>query len=126
MATPNAKRPNGHTCILACCGASNLGQVCAHAAMELAEERFCEMICTAAIAARQKWAVDRVRAAERVVALNGCDCRCVNRILKDVGRSDFAAVVAVDLAIDKSPGFFAHTYEVEKVKETARRAVVEA
>jgi uncharacterized metal-binding protein len=113
-------------CILACSGGNNLGQTCNQAAQELAEEGFGEVICACAIGARTPWAVERVRRADAVVALNGCDARCVSRILRDVGRADFSTVVAGDLAIDKSPGFFTHTYEVEKVKEAARRALVEA
>jgi uncharacterized metal-binding protein len=125
-AQPAHEHPNGHTYLLACSGASNLGQVCNQAALELAEEGFAEMICTSAIGARQRWAVEQIRQASHVIALNGCDRRCVCRLLKDVGRDTFASVVATDLAIDKSPGFFTHTYEVEKVKEAARRALVEA
>jgi len=123
---PAQRRPTGHTYLLACSGASNLGQVCDQAAQELAEEGFGEMLCTAAVGARQKWAVEEIRRADHVVAVNGCDSRCVDRILKDIGRDVVASVVATDLAIDKSPGFFAHTYEVEKVKEAVRRALVEA
>lgn len=127
MATqPTRRHPNGRTFLLSCSGASNLGQVCNQAALELAEENFGEMICTVALGARQKWAVEQIRRANHVVALNGCDRRCVCRILRDVGRTVQTCVIATDLAIDKSPGFFPHTYEVEKVKEAARRALVEA
>jgi len=127
MSTQGArKRTNRKICILSCSGASNLGQVANQAALELVEEGFGEGICTAAVGARVKWAVERLRDAGKIVAINGCDSECARKILKDIGRDDAVHVTTSELGIDKSPGFFMHTYEVEKVKEAVRRAVVEA
>ena len=123
---PARKRNNRKATLLACSGASNLGQVANQAALELAEEGFCEILCAAAIGARIKWAVERLRDAPLVVSINGCESQCARKILNDIGRPDVPCVTASDLEIEKSPGFFTHTYEVEKVKEAVRRAIVEA
>ena len=109
--------------MLSCTGAPHQGQLANQATLELIEDNFDHMLCVAAVGARQKAAVEMVRGASIVLTINGCEARCVNRILKDLGRTDIRSVTVNDLDIPKHPGFFCSTEELERVKEAVRRAL---
>jgi uncharacterized metal-binding protein len=93
--------------------------------MELTEEHFGEMFCVTAVGARIKRAVLTLREARDIIAINGCDSRCVTRLLKDLGLKNTCSVSAAALGVEKRPGFFSHVFEVERIKEAAIRALVE-
>ena len=121
---PKKKRNRLKILVLSCSGASNMGQLANQAAVEMVQENFGHMLCTAAVGARQKAAVDLVRNSAIVLTINGCTSRCVDRILRDINRTDVRSVTITDLGIAKRPGFFCATEEVERVKEAVRRALV--
>jgi uncharacterized metal-binding protein len=121
---PHKKQNSAPILLLACSGASNMGQLANQAALEMVEENFGHMLCTAALGARMKSAVERVRSASIVLTINGCESGCVDRVLKDLGRTDVRSVTVTETGIAKRPGFFCPTDEVERVKEAVRRALV--
>jgi uncharacterized metal-binding protein len=123
---PNRKREAPIIYILACSGGSNLGQIANQAAVELAEENLGRIMCVPAVASRVNASVQEIRRVSIVITIEGCDCHCIGRILKGLGRTDVRKVVVSAAGIEKRPGFSCPTEDVERVKEAVRRVIVEA
>ena len=101
--------------VVACSGASNLGQIANQAAVELAREGFCKMFCLAAVGAHIN---NFVFSAQNVnlVAIDGCPVGCSMRLLEHADVPVGSYVVVQNLRIEKRTDSLFDTDEVEKVK----------
>jgi len=108
--------------ILACSGASNLGQLANRAAVELTREGFGKMSCLAAIGAHLDNFVHSARNAPTLVAIDGCPVGCARHALEHAGISLQTYVLLYDLGIEKTKDTILDPADVEKVKAAVREA----
>jgi len=62
--------------VFACSGASDVGAVADQAARRVSRMKLASMGCLAAVANRLDFAMDPVRAAERIIVIDGCPENC--------------------------------------------------
>ncbi len=108
--------------ILACSGASNLGQLANQAAVELTREGFGKMSCLAAVGAHIDHFVQSVQKADTLVVIDGCAVHCAKRSLDHAGVTLSCYVVLYDLGLEKTMNTTLDPAEVEKVKSAVRDA----
>jgi uncharacterized metal-binding protein len=108
--------------ILACSGASNLGQLSNQAAVELTREGFGKMFCLAAVGAHLGSFVQAAKKAHHLVAIDGCPVACVKHLLQHAEVPVHAYVVLYDLGIEKTGNTVLIPEEVEKVKDAVKAA----
>jgi uncharacterized metal-binding protein len=113
---------NKEIMILACSGASSVGQLSNQAAVELTHEGFGKMICLAAVGAHLGSFVQAARKAKSMVAIDGCPLCCVKRLLEHAEVPLGAHVVLYDLGIEKTMDTVLVRDEVEKVKAAIKEA----
>jgi uncharacterized metal-binding protein len=102
--------------ILACSGASNLGQLSNQAAVELTREGFGKMFCLAGIGAHLSGFVQSAKDVPALVAIDGCQVACAKKILEHADVPLKAYVAISDLGIEKNMDTNLKREEVEKVK----------
>lgn len=113
---------NKEIMILACSGASNLGQLANQAAVELTREGFGKMSCLAAVGAHLGSFVQAAKKAQHIVAIDGCPVACAKHLLEHAEVPLHAYVVLYDLGIEKTANTVLVPDEVEKVKGAVKDA----
>jgi len=108
--------------ILACSGASNVGQLSNQAAVELAREGFGKMFCLAGIGAHLSGFVQSAKDVPAMVAIDGCPVACAKKILEHAEIPLRAYVAVTDLGIEKNKDTDLTREQVEKVKVAAKQA----
>ncbi len=106
--------------ILACSGASNVGQLSNQAALELTKEGFGSMYCLAGIGAAISGFVQSARDVDEMVVIDGCPIGCARGVLKQQGVSERNYLVVTDLGFKKSKKFDLDPLAVKKVKDAVR------
>jgi uncharacterized metal-binding protein len=71
--------------LLPCSGASNCGQIANHVAVKLTEDGYGTMYCLAGIGAHDSAMIEKAKAANRIVAIDGCSILCAKRTLEHAG-----------------------------------------
>ena len=112
----NCCNPSTNTMILSCSGASNLGQLSNHAAVELSREGFGKMFCLAGIGAHLSGFVQSARDVPAMVAIDGCPVGCAKKILEHAEVPIRAYLTISDLGFEKNADTNLDQTEVEKVK----------
>jgi uncharacterized metal-binding protein len=120
----NCCTSKGDIMILACSGASNVGQLSNRAAVELTQEGFGRMFCLAGIGADLSGFVQSAKDAPRMVAIDGCDVGCAKATLErvEVPLKDY--IVLTSLGIEKNKDFDLKHHEVRRVKDEIKKFVV--
>jgi uncharacterized metal-binding protein len=108
--------------ILACSGASNVGQLSNQAAVELTREGFGQMFCLAAIGAHLEKFVRYAKNVPAMVAIDGCSVGCIRAILEraDVPLGNY--IVLTELGFEKNMNSILEEADIEKVKQAVRSA----
>ena len=117
----NCCATNGNIMILACSGASNVGQISNQAAVELTQEGYGKMYCLAGVGGLLSGFVRSAKNAPQMVAIDGCPIGCAKVILEkgDVPLKSY--LVVTELGIEKDHDFNLKKEEINKVKEAVRR-----
>jgi uncharacterized metal-binding protein len=89
--------------ILPCAGQANTGQLTNLAAIQLVEEGYGKMVCTALLATGNEGLVKSARNAEEVVILDGCPLVCASKIAECQGVKAGQHIVVTELGITKGP-----------------------
>lgn len=108
--------------ILACSGASNLGQLSNQAAVELAREGFGKMFCLAGIGAHLSGFVQSAKDVPAMVAIDGCPVACAKKVLEHAEIPLRGYLAVSDLGIEKNMDTNLKPDEVEKVKSAVKDA----
>lgn len=107
--------------IVACSGASNVGQIANQAAVELAKEKVGGFFCLAGVGAHITGMVKTGKEADLVVAIDGCPVQCAAKTLQHAEIEPAIQVIVTDLGVEKSHDIAldekACSKVVEKVKE---------
>jgi uncharacterized metal-binding protein len=112
--------------ILACSGASNVGQLANQAAVELSREGFGQMFCLAAIGAHLPKFVGYAQKVPSMVAIDGCSVGCIRAILEHAEVPLRHYMVLTDLGIEKNMNSFLEKADIEKVKLAVRSGIGES
>jgi uncharacterized metal-binding protein len=119
--TENCCTTNGNIMILACSGASNVGQLANRAAVELTQEGFGKMFCLVGIGGGLSGFVQSAKDAPRIIAIDGCEVGCAKATLAraEVPLKDY--IVLTSLGIAKNKDFDLKHLEVQRVKEEIKK-----
>ncbi len=117
----NCCTTDGNIMILACSGASNVGQLSNRAAVELTQEGFGKMFCLAGIGGGLSGFVQSAKDVPRLVAIDGCEVGCAKATLERAGVSLKDYIVLTDLGIKKSKDFDLKHLEVQRVKDEIKK-----
>ncbi len=107
--------------VVACSGASNVGQIANQAAMDLAREKVAGFFCLAGVGAHIKGMVKSGKEADLMVSIDGCQVQCAAKTLQHAQIEPAIQIIVTDLGIEKShdikPDEKICLRVVEKVKE---------
>ena len=121
--TQQSLKPPPPTMILACSGASNVGQLSNQAAVELTREGFGQMFCLAAIGAHLEKFVRYSKNVPTMAAIDGCSLGCIRAILEHAEVPLRSYVVLTELGFEKSMDSDLGRADIEKVKQAVRSSM---
>ena len=110
----------GNTILLACSGGSNVGQLTNEAAKKLDIEKAGRFFCLAGVGGHIPGITAAVSAADKVLAIDGCDVACAKKCLDAEGISDYEYIVLTDLGIEKNRDFCLAETDIERVAQVCR------
>ena len=87
--------------VFACSGASDVGAVADQAARRVSRMRLASMGCLAAVANELDFAMDPVKAAERIIVIDGCPEDCARLTMEKAGVSAFDHILLSELGMEK-------------------------
>jgi len=87
--------------IFACSGAADVGQVADLAARKLTAEGVGKMFCLAGIGGRVSGILETTRAAEAILAIDGCPLDCARNSLKHAGFTNIHSIRLSDMQMEK-------------------------
>jgi len=106
--------------VVACSGASNVGQIANQAAIELAREKVAGFFCLAGVGAHIKGMVKAGKEADLMISIDGCPVQCAAKTLQHAEIEPAIQIIVTDLGIEKSHEMALEkkdfTLVVEKVK----------
>jgi uncharacterized metal-binding protein len=88
--------------IVACSGASNVGQIANQAAIDLAKAKVGGFFCLAGVGAHITGMVKSGKDADLVIAIDGCPVQCAAKTLQHAEIEPTIQVIVTDLGIEKS------------------------
>ncbi len=94
--------------IFACSGAADVGEISDRVARRLTKEGKGKMYCLAGVGGRVPDILVNVRAAQKILAIDGCPTECARQTLLQAGFTEFAHLQLKDLGLEKgksSPTF---------------------
>ena len=107
--------------VVACSGASNVGQIANQAAIDLAREKVAGFFCLAGVGAHIKGMVKSGKEADLMVSIDGCPVQCAAKTLQHADIEPAIQIIVTDLGIEKSHDIAIDEkvclWVVEKVKE---------
>lgn len=109
--------------VLACSGASNVGQITNEVAKRLDEAGAAKFFCLAGVGGRVSGMVASVKGADSALVLDGCDVGCAKKCMDAAGLSGYEYLVVTDLDIEKKHDFNLAEADIEKTL-TACRAML--
>lgn len=87
--------------VFACSGAADVGEVADQAARTLNREGRIHMFCLSGIGGDVSGIVESTKAAQRIVAVDGCPLHCARKTLEQAGITDVIHVRLDDLGLKK-------------------------
>jgi uncharacterized metal-binding protein len=107
--------------VVACSGASNVGQIANQAAIDLAKQKVAGFFCLAGVGGHIKGMVKSAKEAGLMIAIDGCPVQCAAKTLQHAEIEPAIQIIVTDLGIEKSHDIAIDekvcSRVVEKVKE---------
>jgi len=91
----------GDRLVFACSGAADVGEISDKVARKLMREGKGRMFCLAGVGGQVRPIVDKVKAAARILAIDGCPLDCAKMTLQQIGCTGFRHVRITDLGMEK-------------------------
>jgi uncharacterized metal-binding protein len=88
--------------IFACSGAADVGRIADLAARKLTEEGAGKMSCLAGVGGRVKGLMETTKAAQTILAIDGCPLHCARNTLEQAGFKKFEHLCLSDLGMVKA------------------------
>ena len=108
----------GTKLIFSCSGAADTGHLSDLAARKLTTEGKGRMFCMAGIAGQVDSILNTTRAADKILAIDGCPVDCVRKTLELSGFKNFAHIRITDLGMEKGKS----PVDDEKIKRIVANA----
>ena len=89
------------TLIFACSGAADVGAIADGAARKMTKDGVGKMFCLAGIGGRASGILETTKAAEKILAIDGCSVDCVKHCLELAGFTDFGHLRVTDQGMEK-------------------------
>jgi uncharacterized metal-binding protein len=105
--------------VLACVGASNVGQITNEVAKRLDTEDLAKFFCVAGVGAKISGMVESVRAAAKVLVLDGCSVACAKKCVDRAGLTNYEYLAVTDLGITKTHAFDLASADLDKTYAAA-------
>ena len=118
----NCCKSDANVMILACSGASNVGQLANQAAVELTQQGFGRMYCLAGVGGHLSGFVQSAKDVPGIIAIDGCPSGCARATLEHAEIPCKEYIVVTELGIEKNKDFSLNRGHLEKVKEAAKAA----
>ena len=112
--------PGGNIMILACSGASNVGQLSNQVAIELTQEGFGKMFCLAGIGGHLGGFIQSAKDVPAMVAIDGCEVGCAKAILDHAEIPTKNYLVLTEFGIEKNKDFNLKAEYIQKVKAAVK------
>ena len=112
---------NNNMMMLACSGASNVGQLANQAAVELTQEGRGKMFCLAGIGGQLSGFVQSAKDVPLLVAIDGCEVGCAKAILDNAQVPLRHYLVLTEEGIEKNKNFNLEPSDIERVKMAIKR-----
>ncbi len=110
------KEAEGLDIILACDGASSVGQVGHEVAVFLTKKREqARMCCITAVGANSKVHIGIAQKARKLIVINGCALKCAGKIVRDKGIEPDYEMTISEEGVDKIPTLDFDDEAVEKI-----------
>lgn len=87
--------------IFACSGAADVGAIVDQAARKLSREGAGKMFCLVGVGGQVGGIMKTTKAAEKILAIDGCPLNCAKNCLEKAGFTEFAHLQIGDLGIQK-------------------------
>jgi uncharacterized metal-binding protein len=87
--------------IFACSGSADVGKIADLAARKLTEEGVGKMSCLAGVGGRVTGIMETTRAAQTILAIDGCPLHCARNTLEQAGFKKFEHLCLSDLGMEK-------------------------
>ncbi len=110
--------------VVACSGASNVGQIANHAALELAKAKVAGFFCLAGVGAHIKGMVKSGKEADLMVAIDGCPVQCAAKTLQHAEIEPAIQIIVTELGIEKSHDIALDDMVCSKVVEKVKEELV--
>lgn len=107
--------------ILACSGASNVGQITNEVAKKLDIEKQGRFFCLAGVGGHISGMVASVGGSDKVLVIDGCPVACAKLIMDEAGLNGYEYVVVTDLGIEKNHDFALDSTDVDNTLEACRK-----
>ena len=91
----------GPKLIFACSGAADVGAISDLAARKLTTEGVGKMFCLAGVGGRVGPIMQKVQAASKILAIDGCPLNCTKSCLEQAGFNEFEHLQLADLGLEK-------------------------
>ena len=125
----NKKMVNENSCscssdeclILACSGASNVGQLTNEVAKRLSMEGLGKFFCIVGVGAHISGMVESVRGTKKILVLDGCPAQCAKKCLDHEGFSIYSHLVITDYNIKKNHDFFLNEEDINNIRTICKQ-----
>lgn len=106
--------------VLACSGASNVGQITNEIAKALDTAGEARFFCMAGVGGRVSGMIESVKAASKVVVLDGCPVACGKKTMDAAGLAGYEHLVVTELGIEKKHEFQMSPADMDKTRAAVR------
>ena len=110
------KEAEGLDIILACDGASSVGQVGHEVAVKLTKEvEGARMCCITAVGAGSQPHIEIARKARKLIIINGCPLECASKVVRNVGVEPSYEITISKEEVDKVPTLDYKKEDVDRI-----------
>lgn len=120
MAKPSCSCQGGVKIMLACAGASNVGQMTNEAAKRLDEAGVAKYFCLAGVGGHISGMIESVKGADKVLVLDGCEVACAKKTMDAAEIKGYQYLVVTDMGIQKVHEFKTPADQLKVVEEKAK------
>ncbi|MEW6356424.1 MAG: putative zinc-binding protein [Planctomycetota bacterium] len=123
MAKPSCSCQGGVKMVLACAGASNVGQMTNEVAKRLDEAGAARYFCLAGVGGHISGMVESVKGADKVLVLDGCEVACAKKTLDAAEIKGYQYLVLTDMGVKKVHEFKMPEDQLKAVEKRAAEAL---
>jgi uncharacterized metal-binding protein len=111
--------------VLACAGASNVGQMSNELAKRLDEDGKAKYFCLAGVGGHVSGMVQSVLAADRVLVIDGCPVGCGRKCMDGAGLTGYSHMVLTELGVEKKHVFKWEKADFDAALDVCRKLLAE-